>query len=514
MKNQEIISNINKKDSALGDILVEENEESIENLAIGKRLEELLDEYDPEEYYDRATFTSSQLDLKNYLKEHKNSHQFIANKLIELWAGGTVAEHLEDFNNLNHIELANRLIDEGDGEYVIDNFEKFQNLDQTVIDKLIEKGHDWELAYSLEKFPTIDQESLIARLIARQHWSPIISNWEKFKDINKEKILDELMQNGAAEEILENIKKFPNVDHAILANKLIDENKEGLVVNKIEKLQKLNQAVADKLVAKGKGESVFDNIDRFENLNKETKDKEHIKLREIKQLENPIKEIIKQMDLENTNYDAIIGDDASGRIPALIFNEIISKINKDKKIEKPKLLFIAGQFAGTSYNDADPNAFRKILYDTNKHISKNIKDKKRALIVTDTINTGNSLSAMTKGLQGNKIEYDIASISFLGEYKQNLEEKIKETEKKLGAKIFSNLTTVTPRIYRHYSIAGVRKENASKYSADIMSKRADDFAPASVARARKDIHILSKQLLSWYNNKNSDEEIKTKNSKK
>jgi len=209
------------------------------------------------------------------------------------------------------------------------------------------------------------------------------------------------------------------------------------------------------------------------------------------------------MDLEKTNYDAIVGDDASGRIPALIFNEIISKINEEKKIEKPKLLFIAGQFSGVRHEQAEPRTLINVLHKTEEHISKNLKDKKRVLIVTDTINTGNSLISMTESLRVNKIPYDIVSISFLGEGRKNLEEKLKETEKKLGGKIFANLTDVTPRVYRAYGIVGVKKEKANRFSTKIMSNKLDNFEPDEVSRARRDIHILSKKLLEWYkNNKN------------
>ncbi|MCX6792936.1 MAG: hypothetical protein NTY12_02830 [Candidatus Falkowbacteria bacterium] len=237
---------------------------------------------------------------------------------------------------------------------------------------------------------------------------------------------------------------------------------------------------------------------------------EEITLQDIENMREPIQKIIEQMDLKEAKYGTIICDDASGRIPALIFNEVIGKINNDNHIEKPKLLFIAGQKSTWRENEewVDGRMVKKIsiFKQMKEHISKNLKDPERILIVTDTLNSGDGIYPITRTLEEEGMKYDIASISTLIHPKRDdpeidkmqfkaLEVKLAYHDKNYTKKgeIFTNFSKAVPGIYKSPHLSGV-----TKIAGNLLSEREKDFNPSYVKKAREDAHILADQLYTWY----------------
>ena len=69
-----------------------------------------------------------------------------------------------------------------------------------------------------------------------------------------------------------------------------------------------------------------------------------IKNTEILMLANPMEEILSRMrkQIESGEYRLIIGDDASGRIPALILNKVLSAFYQKLGYKSPQTIFFAG----------------------------------------------------------------------------------------------------------------------------------------------------------------------------
>lgn len=230
---------------------------------------------------------------------------------------------------------------------------------------------------------------------------------------------------------------------------------------------------------------------------KETKEIIHP---EVMDLFDPIQKLITQLkeQIEAGEYKYIIGDDASGRIPALIFHNLMKRISEDQSLPEPELYFLAG--SGIHSTDLEKEEKVKKLEDYIKPalsgVNNEIGEKKKILIITDTVNTGSSLKPLTEALKKQGVEFDIATIALLDA--NTYEGAEREKEEYLGAKIFYAKIDV-PRIYenRIKGINGVRKN-----PEDILASRnTNRNSRQLVKEAREDVKILSDQIYDWYKQK-------------
>ena len=127
-------------------------------------------------------------------------------------------------------------------------------------------------------------------------------------------------------------------------------------------------------------------------------------------------------DIDAGRWDLIIGDDVSGRIPALILADVIKRRYADKDIDPPNIRFIAlGQHVL-------PDSYREYLIDQGeaddgvfnepspteeqlRNVVEGMGGSKRALFVTDNIGEGNSIRLIMGALEHHGIASDVASIS-------------------------------------------------------------------------------------------------------
>lgn len=240
-----------------------------------------------------------------------------------------------------------------------------------------------------------------------------------------------------------------------------------------------------------------------------------IKIPEIKELRWPVQEILKQMSpqIEGGNYRLIIGDDASGRIPARIFEKFFSEIYRERNFPKPFVRFFAGSSdLVPEGKEPKKEAMRLMLRDVLRVLSKN-QQKVYALVVTDTIATGKSLMPLIEVLHELGISFDIASIGCeipvdegSGDYKQLLESR-------LGSKIFWGGINGAPSIYDVPQFGGVGKESTDPFSVSLKKYQPDSWRyleigevdPAilqeKIAQARHDAFLLADQLVEWYQNR-------------
>ncbi len=161
--------------------------------------------------------------------------------------------------------------------------------------------------------------------------------------------------------------------------------------------------------------SIENNIEKSgkEKLEK-PKETPEIKMPEIAELYEPAKKILSGLreNIEKGEYVAILGDDASGRLPALLFHRILNTIYKEKNFDRLKILFFARQIA---YR---PELEKKIRQDFADFIEKTkvpkMAENKKVLFVTDTICSGDHLLPFAKALKEKGINFDISTIGFVG----------------------------------------------------------------------------------------------------
>jgi hypothetical protein len=202
---------------------------------------------------------------------------------------------------------------------------------------------------------------------------------------------------------------------------------------------------------------------------------------EIEELREPIQKLYCKLrkHIYNGRYYLIIGDDASGRIPALVFYHIIKAAHLRNGHNIPRIIFFAGKNEEGELGGKKLRAITKYIQQTIWGIQKTRRTSKRVLIVTDTIHTGISLSAITNALKENSLRFEIATIGLCGM------KPIYYLNNMLGGKILFG-SIGTPSIYSKPSLSGVTKSSSDTFSCRLYTKRAYE--------ARKDVVLLAQEF--------------------
>jgi len=152
--------------------------------------------------------------------------------------------------------------------------------------------------------------------------------------------------------------------------------------------------------------------------------------KELAEIEPSIEKIVEQLKdkIESGEYDALISDDIGGRIPTLIFREIIKEKGPNKKVNA---YFISAghSLPGRSYflspYDLETDYFKRdgkkdkekaskggdILIAYIKRMSSNIK---KALLVSEKLHSGKTLIGLSSYLEAGGVKnFDIACIDLL-----------------------------------------------------------------------------------------------------
>lgn len=186
----------------------------------------------------------------------------------------------------------------------------------------------------------------------------------------------------------------------------------------------------------------------------------------------PVQRILNQLapELEEGAYKMIIGDDVSGRIPAIVVNEAITKIYKAYGHKAPMLRFVAGgkrEHELPHMESTRTEDMRTRVMGMNEELMR-AGDAPRALLVTEAVSTGEAMRMVTRALNNERIKTDVAALGFIGAkyYVQNLT----EVEAKLsGARLIYG-TENLPSIYGDRNLRllqGVAKEHGSSTSSRL-----------------------------------------------
>ncbi len=204
----------------------------------------------------------------------------------------------------------------------------------------------------------------------------------------------------------------------------------------------------------------------------------------LEDLEEPIENIVAELryQIENGSYKYIIGDDASGRLPAIIFWDFLKKVYKDKGLKNPELYFIAGSGAGIDSNIQSEK--RDALRDYIQPLSK--EEDGRVLVVTDTLNSGSSLQPLTDILTERGIKYDVVTIGYIHG------KKIPELQKKLGSEIHFG-SHITPEVYGKNYMSGVEKRRK-----EVLATVSPDREQESVSNSRRDAKVIADRVFKKY----------------
>ena len=197
--------------------------------------------------------------------------------------------------------------------------------------------------------------------------------------------------------------------------------------------------------------------------------------------------------IESGSYGLIIGDDASGRIPAEILADVIKAIYLEKGFVQPKVMFFAGS---TRMYERDrkikqekiSDFFKKLpmesvenaLDETNETKPVLSRREGDVLIVTDWISSGKGLTPLVSALEENHIKSDVAVLYDVDRDTVSWEDHIISGEMK-----------EKPGIYGASIFSGVIKR-----SEDLFSRSTDSAQSVKTARAQQN-RIAQELFQEW-----------------
>ncbi len=196
----------------------------------------------------------------------------------------------------------------------------------------------------------------------------------------------------------------------------------------------------------------------------------------ISELESYEKDLLLKLkeNIERGDYQLIIGEDASGRIPALIMRKVINHIYDKHDFPHPQMRFVSG-FSGQEEDSYKIQALKDNLSDF---------VGAKALVVTEHIASGHSMYQLKTFLESAGIECDLASLALqkdVGYYPE------------LGDDLYyAKEERSSPLIYGRYNMGGVHKKPENPYATRHANSEED------VVKARSDIENVANNIIDWY----------------
>lgn len=128
-------------------------------------------------------------------------------------------------------------------------------------------------------------------------------------------------------------------------------------------------------------------------------------------LEDLTRTVLSQIrpDVENGLYNLIIGDDITARIPTIVLSGAVTNIYEQHGYEHPSTIHVAGR--GVEVGFVSPIMRRNFEEEMATVPPDRLSG--RTLLVTETTETGATVSAFGKLLQEQGLEFDVASLTIL-----------------------------------------------------------------------------------------------------
>ncbi len=213
-----------------------------------------------------------------------------------------------------------------------------------------------------------------------------------------------------------------------------------------------------------------------------------VKIDRMLVLKEPVTELIEKMKekIESGSYSLIIGDEASGRIPALLLSAVINKIYEERGFDKLKMLFLAGNKPGL------PKLEYFLVLDSflDKHKVELPDAEHSALIVSEYMSTGGRLEPLTQVLRDRGIKYDIAVADTISEG------DVEGINNRLGTEVYSADTGGGLAFWKKSDLSGTTRKMNQRNSP--MTQRTDDFYPEKIKAVREDIEVLADEIFQEY----------------
>lgn len=220
----------------------------------------------------------------------------------------------------------------------------------------------------------------------------------------------------------------------------------------------------------------------------------------VAELRDPIQKMLQPVmeNIEHGDYQLLIGDDASGRIPALIVREVINGVYARNGHSPIPTRFIAGtrNYKGPGSYEDEFSEKEKEVFQYLRDLQTSVPELRNAIIVTDTTASGSSLRPVTDSLTELGIHFDILTVGNMMHDADGQE----ETERLLGGPIFSGQDDV-PHMYNIHEISGVEKIPEDLHATPIRKSVPEEnslYVQQEIIIARDEAKRVAADILSDY----------------
>ena len=209
-------------------------------------------------------------------------------------------------------------------------------------------------------------------------------------------------------------------------------------------------------------------------------------IEEIDQLGQPIFDVLQELkeSINKGDYGMVIGDDASGRVPAMIIQKVLKNIYQEKGFSPPEVRFVTG-----SKGAKDPEHKAKLLDEyLIKALPGTIETDRRVLVVTDMIDSGRSIEPLVTALSKSGVKFDVVTVATVED------QLLDELSKKWGVKVVRGQIG-TPSIYKKPLISGYQKDPDELHATPLpMDEREKEYFKLT----RKDARNVAGWLTKYY----------------
>ena len=211
----------------------------------------------------------------------------------------------------------------------------------------------------------------------------------------------------------------------------------------------------------------------------------------LKFFENAV--LMLKENISNNIYDAVVGDDVSGRLPTLVLYGVIKKICSKNKVDAPKLLFFKGNRGGWKVSEEDVELWKKNMQ---KELERYVQEKtlekgSKILIVTEYNQTNNTILNFNEVFGKAGIGFDVLDLQrhINTPYFREGEIKVYDAgivQDRIGSILFWNSDDK--------ELTGVKK----KKDSDVFVQANKEADKKDVKKAREDVKKMIDYLFKYY----------------
>ncbi len=209
----------------------------------------------------------------------------------------------------------------------------------------------------------------------------------------------------------------------------------------------------------------------------------------IKKLHNPFnreyvvevfEHLILQLGPTIHEYDTIIGDDVSGRLPTLVIADLARKKRSQMELPSPQIFFIN---AGSNVTDFDKS--QKTLPLIRDLIKKHASNDRKILIVTEYVATGDSISILADEFRKQNLKPDLCILD--SSYDPVIINSLKDYKIFLGAVKGG----CGGRFHENPSLTGLHSVDCSPTATKFLSRF---LTKDDIIEARRDMKLIASEL--------------------